>query len=127
MKTRPLGMATAALLLSIASCDSEAACEEDVVPTYTSQPGVWVCEDIVEECGSLCEIDPTYSPIVCTDDTIVDFVECASGVIDRESLQGVEPDTQNEARVAAQHQIGSGFDCSYFLSSFPVFCFGCND
>ena len=85
---------------------------------------MFVCENIVEECEDKCGLD---GEILCTLETQPAFAACANGVIERENLQGIEEDTPQEARRAAESVITVGLTCGYHLGGFPVFCYGCRD
>ncbi|MGH1343797.1 MAG: hypothetical protein ACRBN8_19730 [Nannocystales bacterium] len=119
-------LATAAALL-LAACDES--------PEFSAQPGVEVCEMIVDECAYLCDIDPQDETerveFACSLSTVASFTECGSSIVQRENLQekhdwpnGVGYSTHSAAKGVI---VGYNYDCQAALGTFPVFCYGCRD
>ena len=120
-------LAASALILACA-CDDE--------PKFSAEPGIEVCEIIVDECAELCDTEPDpadpsdHVDFSCSLTTDSDFVECGLGIVRDEGLQEVaaaKGALSGSAVVAAEGVVvGYNRDCSV-LSSFPVFCYDCRD
>lgn len=105
----------------VAGCDDGAE--------YSAEPGIEVCEMIVEECGYLCNTDPARPDAErfgCSTDTEPDFSGCGSDIIEREALrEEVNPLELSALTAARGVLVGYNQSCESALSSFPVFCYGC--
>lgn len=108
-----------ALLLfgfTLAGCDEE--------PVFDDQPGIEVCEMVVDECGEICVVGTEENPYGCSLDSTTDFSNCAVAVTDRENLQEIE-DRGSAIGAARGVLVGYESSCEFALSGLPVFCYGC--
>ena len=108
-------------LLSVVACDDE--------PEYSAEPGIEVCEMIVDECARLCDTDPSNpqaEEFRCSFDTSSDFAQCGLDIAHRENLQE-EAGYGTPTWVAEGIIVGYFSTCESALSPFPVFCYGCQD
>ena len=109
--------------LALLGCDDE--------PSYSAEPGIEVCEAIVDECGSFCKTDPSepeYVEFSCSFDSQPRFSQCADDVVEREGLQEITDGPAGSA-ISAARGVVVGYEgtCESALITFPVFCYGCKD
>jgi len=121
MQSRMSALPFAFALLSVVACDDE--------PEYSAEPGIDVCEMIVDECARLCDTDPSNpqaEEFSCSFDTSSDFASCGYGVERREGLQEETGPHFGTATWAARGIVVGYFTtCEGVLSPFPVFCYNC--
>ena len=104
------------------------ACDE---PDYSADPGIEVCEAIVEECGFLCITDPDHpehDKFGCSFDSEPDFFTCGSRLIQDAGLQEKYNPLELTALTTARGVVvGYNESCESSLVDYPVFCYGCED
>ncbi|MCR9162867.1 MAG: hypothetical protein ACE37F_14205 [Nannocystaceae bacterium] len=112
----PLNLLLLGFTLHVAGCDEE--------PSFDDQPGIEVCEMIVDECGDICVVGTEQNPFGCSIETNTDFFECGAAVTDRENLQEIE-DRGSAIGAARGVLVGYEDSCEFALTGLPVFCYGC--